>query len=274
MEIGGIVMAEKKIPIICHNAGHGGYDSGAVCFGRREEDDVLKLALEVGAKLEDKYVCDSVYTRTTDIYESPSKMAQDSNEFDADLFVSYHRNSATPTGHGYETLVFENIGIKKELADKLNARMEAVGFKNRGTKIRKNLTVLKKTDAPAVLLEVGFISSAADNRLFDSKFSQIVDAIVLSIAEVMDLEKKPVPKPSEPKPSLFKNGNYNNKVRTTANLNVRAGRGTDYKILGTLPKGTVVKALYILSKDGVPWASIDYGKNVGFISMKYVEPVE
>ena len=55
---------------------------------------------------------------------------------------------------------------------------------------------------------------------------------------------------------------------------MRAGRGTDYKILGTLPKGTVVEALYILSKDGAPWASIDYGKDVGFISLDYVTPVE
>ena len=72
----------------------------------------------------------------------------------------------------------------------------------------------------------------------------------------------------------FKNGDYNGKVRTIANLNVRAGRGTDYKILGTLPKGTVVEARYILEKDGTPWASIDYGKTVGYISMKYVEPVD
>ena len=73
---------------------------------------------------------------------------------------------------------------------------------------------------------------------------------------------------------MFKNGDYNKNVKTTANLNVRAGRGTDYKILGTLEKGTVVKALYILEKDGTPWASIDYGKDVGYISLNYVKPVK
>lgn len=75
------------------------------------------------------------------------------------------------------------------------------------------------------------------------------------------------------KKTEFKNGDYNGKVRTTANLNVRAGRGTDYKVLGTLTKGTVVEPLYILAKDGVPWASIDYGKTVGYICMDYVEEV-
>jgi uncharacterized protein YgiM (DUF1202 family) len=87
----------------------------------------------------------------------------------------------------------------------------------------------------------------------------------------MELEKK---KKVQNISEIFKNGDYNNKVRTTSNLNVRAGRGTDYKILGTLPKGTVVEALYILSKDGTPWASIDYGKTVGYISLKYAEPVK
>lgn len=265
---------KEKTPIICHDAGHGGYDSGATGFGRREEDDVLKLALEVGTKLEDEYICDSVYTRTTDIYESPSKKAQDSNDFDADLFVSYHRNFANPTGYGYETLVWSNTGVKKELADKLNKRTESIGFKNRGTKVRTDLAVLRKTDAPAVLLEVGFISSDTDNRLFDSKFSQIVDAIVLSIAEVMDLKKKPVPKPSEPKPSLFENGSYNKKVKTTANLNVRSGRGTNHNILGTLPKGSTIEVLYILkAPDGYFWGSVDYGKNVGFVRLDFVTPV-
>ena len=75
---------------------------------------------------------------------------------------------------------------------------------------------------------------------------------------------------AEPKKE-FKNGDYNGKVKTTANLNVRAGRGTDYKILGTLPRGTVVEALYILKKNGSYWASIDYGKNVGYICLDYVE---
>lgn len=267
-------MAEKKTPIICHDAGHGGYDSGAVGFGRREEDDVLKLALEVGSKLEDEYVCDSVYTRTTDIYESPSKKAQDSNDFGAILFLCYHRNSVNYDADGYETLVFENIGIKKELADKLNERMEKIGFDNRGTKVRTDLTVLKKTKAPAVLLEVGFITSEKDNNLFDSKFDEIVDAIVLSVAEVLKLEKKVVFKTEVSKPSLFKNGFYNKKVKTTANLNVRSGRGTKYNILGTLKNGTIVEVLYVLkTPDGYFWGSIDYGKNVGFIRLDYVTPV-
>ena len=262
-------MAEKK-PIICLDAGHGGYDPGAVKGKREEEDDALKLVLAIGKKLARDYTVSVVYTRKTDIYESPSKKAQDSDDANADLFVSIHRNSASPTGEGYETLVFENSGVKKELANKLNKRMAGIGFKNRGTKVRKDLTVLKKTDAPSVLLEVGFISSAKDNKLFDEKFNKIVDAIVLSIAEVMDLKRKPVVTKTPKKLAV---GNYNSYVETTTNLNVRDGRGTHNDLLGTLKKGTKVKVLYIADYKGTLWGSINYGKNVGYISLNYVKAV-
>ena len=36
------------------DAGHGGWDNGAMYNGRKEKDDNLKLALAVGKKLEDK----------------------------------------------------------------------------------------------------------------------------------------------------------------------------------------------------------------------------
>lgn len=261
-------MAEKT-PIICLDAGHGGSDSGATYKGRLEKDDNLNLALAVGKKLAEDYVVTVKYTRKTDIYEKPSKKAQDSNNYDADLFVSIHRNSASDiTANGYETLVYSNVGIKKELADKLNARMENIGFKNRGTKVRTDLTVLKKTDAPSVLLEVGFISNSADNKLFDSKFDEIVEAIVLSIAEVMELKKKVVKVAKK-----FAVGDYNAYVKTTANLNVRNGRGTHNDIIGTLKKGVKVKVLYIADYKGTLWGSIDYGKDVGYISLNYVKAV-
>lgn len=261
-------MAEKT-PIIVIDAGHGGSDSGAVYKGRKEKDDNLKLALAVGRMLSAEYIVKVGYTRTTDVFEAPSAKAKETNAFDADLFASFHRNSAVPAAHGNETLVYKMSGPAYLLAVNANKKIAALGFRDRGVKKRTDLTVLKSTGMPAVLFETGFISNKEDNKLFDAKFDEIVNAYVLAIAEEMNLKKKPIPKKKK-----FKNGDYNNKVRTTSNLNVRAGRGIDYKILGTLPKGTIVKALYILTKDGTPWASIDYGKTVGYISLKYAEPAE
>ena len=88
------------------DAGHGGYDSGASYQGRREKDDVLRLALAVGQKLaQDGYQV--YYTRTEDVYDSPYEKAQIANAAGADYFVSLHRNSSPNpnTYSGVETLV-------------------------------------------------------------------------------------------------------------------------------------------------------------------------
>ena len=57
------------------DAGHGGQEPGAVFEGRREKDDTLRLALELGEILEDMGVR-VLYTRTTDVYQSPSRKSE------------------------------------------------------------------------------------------------------------------------------------------------------------------------------------------------------
>ena len=54
------------------DAGHGGYDNGASYDGRLEKEDALNLVLAVGSILEDAGV-DVLYTRTTDVYQSPNE---------------------------------------------------------------------------------------------------------------------------------------------------------------------------------------------------------
>ena len=56
------------------DAGHGGYDNGASFEGRKEKDDNLNLVLAIGNILENNGV-DVLYTRTTDIYQSPNEGA-------------------------------------------------------------------------------------------------------------------------------------------------------------------------------------------------------
>ena len=58
--------------LVVMDAGHGGANPGAVYNGRQEKDDALRLATAVGQILENNGV-DVYYTRTSDIYESPSQ---------------------------------------------------------------------------------------------------------------------------------------------------------------------------------------------------------
>lgn len=174
-------MANYKVAL---DAGHGGSDPGAVYNGRQEKDDTLDLTLAVGDILKKNGV-DVFYTRTTDKYETPFKKATDANNSGADLFISIHRNSSeTPNQYsGVESLVFNDTGLKAEVARNINNQLEDVGFKNLGVDVRKNLVVLKRTKMPAVLVEAGFINNDKDNYLFDQEFDKIANAIADGILE-------------------------------------------------------------------------------------------
>ncbi|MEI3526117.1 MAG: N-acetylmuramoyl-L-alanine amidase [Eubacteriales bacterium] len=68
-----------------------------------------------------------------------------------------------------QTLIYDDSGFKKEMAENINANLEALGFRNAGVDIRPNLVVLNSTRMPALLVEAGFIDSDKDNQLFDSR---------------------------------------------------------------------------------------------------------
>lgn len=165
------------------DAGHGGSDYGATFEGRREKDDVLALTLAVGQILSQNPDLNILYTREGDVYESPSQKAAQANRAAADLFVSIHRNS-TPvpdTYSGVETLVYSDSGTAGLLARNIDRELENIGLANLGITERKNLTVLSRTNMPAVLLEIGYINTARDNTFLDQNFNSIAQAIANGI---------------------------------------------------------------------------------------------
>ncbi len=164
------------------DAGHGGYDNGATGYGRKEKDDNLKLTLAVGEALQ-RLGVDVGYTRVEDVYDSPLRKAQLANEAGADLFVSIHRNASTYNNRydGVQTLLYDETGLKKEIADAINEALAEVGFKNIGTEVRTDLAVLKRTEMPAMLIEAGFIDTEKDNQIFDESFDEMADAIAYAI---------------------------------------------------------------------------------------------
>lgn len=185
--------AETKVIFL--DAGHGGKDSGATYKGRKESDDVLKLVLAIGKKLKSAGYTVK-YSRVTDIYETPTKKAEDGNNAKADYFFSFHRNCYNGKARGYETLYYSTSTKKDAIRKAVAKKMSAIGFTFRGDKKRTDLTVLKKSKAPALLFEVGFIDNPADNKIFDSKFDSIVSAFVSVIkAEIPIKATNSTPKP-------------------------------------------------------------------------------
>ena len=172
------------MPTVVIDAGHGGSDFGATYLGRKEKDDTLNLALAVGNILENNGI-NVIYTRTGDVYESPTQKALKANAANADYFISLHRNSSPYDNQytGIESLVYSRNSTAGRIARNINRNLTAVGYANQGIQERTNLAVLRRTNMPAVLVEVGFINTDRDNMRFDSRFNETAQAIANGILE-------------------------------------------------------------------------------------------
>ena len=89
------------------------------------------------------------------------------NSWDADYFISIHTNaSSSVSASGSEALVYNVPSIAEELGEDILVGLNnSTGLRNRGIKVRPGLYVLRKTNMPAVLIEIGFISNPGDASL-------------------------------------------------------------------------------------------------------------
>ena len=113
--------------LIAVDAGHGGWDAGAVgSTGLREADVVYSIALLLKEKLQSKGY-QVLFIREGDVFVPLKKRAQIANEASADLFLSIHANAApTSTLHGIETFSMDTAsddGAKK-VAKRENALVQ------------------------------------------------------------------------------------------------------------------------------------------------------
>lgn len=177
-----IVMATT----IMLDAGHGGYDNGATYMERREKDDNLALTMALGEILKNAGY-NVLYTRESDVYQTPLRKAQIANESGADFFISLHRNAASYPNqyNGVQTLIFNPGGVKQEMAENINDELEELGFRNIEVSIRPDLAVLRRTRMPALLVEAGFIDSDKDNAIFSNQLQQVAQAIADGIEETI-----------------------------------------------------------------------------------------
>lgn len=188
------------------DAGHGGPDPGAVYDGRQEKDDNLNLMLAVGKILEKNGV-DVLYTRTADVYLTPFERARLANQAGVDYFISFHRNSSPMANqyNGAEVLVYDKSGIKYQMAQNILGALGEIGFREIGVTARPGLVVLRRTQMPALLIETGFINSDIDNRLYDTKFNEIAQAIADAILGTLNEETVEEPLYYRVQTGIFRN---------------------------------------------------------------------
>jgi len=157
---------------LCVDAGHGGSDPGAVGCGQYEKTNNLNTALKfrswLNADTNDGGGGGSwtvIMTRTTDVYVSLSGRVAISNNNGCNRFLCNH-NNACCGGTGTETFSYSSSGTGATLRNQIQYRLiQAWGLTNRGNKTA-NFYVLKYTNAPAELAELGFI----DNCSIDANY--------------------------------------------------------------------------------------------------------
>lgn len=150
---------------------------------RNVKNEVIRLLKEEGHT-----VFDCTVENGTSVSDIVNKQVSKMNSYsDIDLHISIHFNSGAndKTGNGkstgVEVLVYNTSGTKYDTAKRICSKIEGLGYKNRGVKIRTNLGVLSKTKAQTLLVECCFVDDADDVKLYDYK--KMAKAIVEGILD-------------------------------------------------------------------------------------------
>jgi len=185
--------------------GHGGHDPGAVNGSRMEKNDNLRLGLALRNRLQ-QLGQNVVMTRDSDVFVSLADRSLVSNQNNADLFVSLHRNAFTNAqANGIETIVSTTPSqVERDNAQLVqHAMVNVAAQSDRGVK-PMNFAVLRNTLAPAMMTELGFISNTRDNQLFDQHFNAYVNAIADAIMTIVrPAPPTPAPPPVPRPPTVF-----------------------------------------------------------------------
>lgn len=115
---GKIDAAERRLSTVVIDAGHGGKDPGCTWGNRTEKELNLKVALALGAMIEEAYPDVTViYTRKDDRFVELHTRGDIANKAGADLFISIHTDAVgNNEAHGSSTYIMGNDKSEKNLA--------------------------------------------------------------------------------------------------------------------------------------------------------------
>ncbi len=173
----------SKDKYVVIDAGHGGSDCGAIRNNINEKDITLDIAKKVQKLLIKKgYIVEM--TRTDDTYVSLQDRVEISEKFNPDIFVSIHVNSSNNEApSGLETHYYKDNSL--DLAKHMHAAMlNNINSKDRGL-FKSKFYVINHTTAPAVLLEIGFLSNPSERAqlVTESRKNATAKAVVEGINE-------------------------------------------------------------------------------------------
>lgn len=153
----------SKFHTVILDAGHGGYDEGARSVrGLNEKHLALDVARRVKPILE-RHGFRVIMTRNSDVFIPLGGRTAVANRYPDSIFVSIHFNfTSRRAAAGFETYYY-NPRYRRLAANILEELLDTYRCTDRGVK-NARFYVLRNSRRPAVLLELGFLSNAYDNK--------------------------------------------------------------------------------------------------------------
>ncbi|MDD3028637.1 MAG: peptidoglycan-binding protein [Erysipelotrichaceae bacterium] len=154
---------------------------------RKIKDEVINQLRALGHTVYDCTVDNG--TGQSDVL---NKIVTKCNAHTVDLDVSIHLNAGSASANGTEVLLYSAGDFKVKTANAILENFEKLGYKSRGIKYRTDLYYLRKSNAPAMLIECFFCTNADDVVRYTP--ADIAGAIVVGIvgANTQVVEKTPV----------------------------------------------------------------------------------
>lgn len=179
---------------------------------RNVKDNLIDILKE-----EQSTVYDCTVNNGTSVSDVINKIVAKCNAHTVDLDVSIHFNSGVNDKNGngkttgVEVLVYKMSGPAYEAAVRICKEIESLGYKNRGVKQRTDLSFLKKTKAPSILVECCFVDDKDDIDLYNSK--SMSKAIAQGILNKKISTPVPTPTPIQESEIFYRaiSGSFNNK---------------------------------------------------------------
>lgn len=181
------VSAKSTKETIMIDAGHEGYDVGAVSnYGDYEKDINLDIALLIGKQLK-SYGYNVVYTRTNDSVSWSEDNVEDlqtrcdlAKKRNADFFVSIHLNSSEYEADGYEIYSDFNNKNTVKLSNLILKQLDKLDYSTNRGLLDTNETplyVIANNKVDAILIEAGFISDDSDLYYLKNYTNNVATAI-------------------------------------------------------------------------------------------------
>lgn len=146
-------------------------NAGAEGNGLREQDIVFRIGVLLADLLLSNGNFEVLLSRPSSTTQLGSSTASSlaarvnqANAWGADYFLSLHTNASDiSAASGVEAYAFYRPSVAFALGEIILEEVSAAtGLRNRGMQVRTNLYVLRRTEMPAILIELGFITNPRD----------------------------------------------------------------------------------------------------------------